>query len=124
MAARKALLQSLKSIAGAVLLAFGFAILFANLDEVAAAASDFAGISAHQGLGVLPALSLASLHALRAYTFDHEGFVSGLLHILVSFWPLVLIFAGMVVLRRALRHRLAAPQQASQEPEANDVQSY
>jgi hypothetical protein len=107
MAARKASLQSLKSIAGAVLLALGLVILFANLDEVAAAANDFAGISAHQGLGVLPAAGLAGLHALQAYTFDPAGFISALLQILVSFWPLVLIFAGVAVLRRALGRQTA-----------------
>ena len=108
MAARQASLQSLKSIAGATLLALGLVILFANLDGAAATVSNFAGISRHEGLGVLPALGLAGLHALQAYTFDPAGFISGFLQILVSFWPLVLIFGGAVVLRRALARRSAA----------------
>ena len=107
MAARKASSQSLKSIAGAVLLALGLVILFANLDGVAGTVSSFAGISAHEGLGVFPALGLAGLHAVQAYTFDQRGFISAFLQILVSFWPVVLIFVGAVILRRALGHRSA-----------------
>ncbi len=125
MAARKASLQSLKSIAGAVLLALGLVVLFANLDEVAATVSNFAGVSAHEGLGVLPALGLAGLHALQAYTFDPAGFMAALLQILVSFWPLVLIFAGVVVLRSAVAGRAATfgVLASSSQPETTDVRS-
>lgn len=125
MAARKASLQSLKSIAGAVLLAFGLAILFANLDEVAATVNNFAGISAHEGLEVFPALGLAGLHALQAYTFNPDGFISALLQILISFWPLVLIFAGVAVLRRALGRQTAAFRisAGSSQPKTTDVRS-
>jgi hypothetical protein len=108
MATRQATFQSLKSLAGATLLALGLVLLFANLDGVAASLSSLAGISAREGLALLPALGLAGLHALQAYTFDQAGFLSGFLQILVSFWPLVLIFVGAVVLRRALARRSAA----------------
>jgi len=107
MAARQADLQSLKSIAGASLFALGLVILFANLDGVGDSLSNAAGISAHEGLGILPALGLAGLHALQAYAFNPAGFLSGFLQILVSFWPLVLILVGAVVLRRARGRRLA-----------------
>jgi hypothetical protein len=108
MATRQASSQSLKSIAGASLFALGLVLLFANLDGVAASLSSFAGISEREGVALLPALGLAGLHALQAYAFDQAGFISGFLQILVSFWPLVLIFVGAVVLRRALARRLAA----------------
>ena len=103
MAARQASLQSLKSIAGASLLALGLVLLFGNLDGVAASLSNFAGISAHEGLGVLPALGLAGLHALQAYTFDPNGFISALLQILVSFWPLIVVAIGAALFRSAFR---------------------
>jgi ascorbate-specific PTS system EIIC-type component UlaA len=124
MATRQTSSQSLRSIAGAILLSLGFAILFVNLDAVESTVSDFAGISGHEGLGVLPALGLAGLHALQAYTFDQAGFGSTLLQILVSFWPLVLIFAGAMVLCRALRRRSAASGQVCQQPKTNDVRSH
>jgi hypothetical protein len=98
----------LYSIAGAILLALGFLILFANLDAVAAQIANAAGVSGEQTLGMLPALVLATSHALQAYAFDHARFVSGLLQILVSFWPLILIILGAVLLRDVFRGRLAA----------------
>ena len=124
MVARQTSSQSLRSIAGAILLSLGFAILFVNLDAVASIVSDYAGLSGHEGLGVLPAVGLAGLHAAQAYTFDQRGFISALQQILVSFWPLVLIFAGAIVLHRALGRRSAASLQVCQQPETNDVQSY
>jgi hypothetical protein len=100
--------RSLYSIAGAILLALGFLILFANLDAVAAQITNAVGASGEQTLEMLPALVLATSHALQAYAFDHAGFLSGLLQILVSFWPLTLIILGVVLLRDVFRGRLAA----------------
>ena len=87
MADRRATSQSIKSIAGASFIALGLVILFANLDGAAASLSNCAGIYAHEAMGVLPALGFAALHAAQTYAFDHAGFLSSLLHILVSFWP-------------------------------------
>jgi len=73
----------------------------------AATVSNFAGISMHEGLGVLPALGLAGLHALQAYTFDRPvylRFSADLAIILAAGSNLV----GAVVLRRALARRSAA----------------
>ena len=110
MAARQTALQSLKSIAGATLFAGGFALLFANLDGVAASMSNVAGISAREGLGILPAIGLAGLHALQAYTFDHAWFGSALLQILVSCWPLLLIAIGGLMLLSAFKRHIATHQ--------------
>jgi len=107
MAAPQAVLQSLKSIVGASLFAIGLILLFANLEGTLASLSNTAGISAHEGLGVLPALGLAGLHALQAYTFGQTGFGSALLQILVSFWPLLLIIVGATMLLGAFKRRFA-----------------
>ena len=53
MAARQASSNSLKSIAGALLLALGLAFLFGNLEGIAACINNFAGISAHDA-GAVP----------------------------------------------------------------------
>ncbi len=100
--------RSLKSISGAILLALGFLILFANLDVVTGQIASAAGTSAEPAQGMLPALVLATLHVLQDYAFDHAGFLSGLLQILVSFWPLILIIIGAVLLRNAFSRRFAA----------------
>jgi hypothetical protein len=101
MAARQAFSQTLKSIAGASLLALGLVLLFANLDGVAASVRSLTGLSAHEALGIVPTLGLAVLHAAQAYAFDQSGFMSGFLQILVSFWPSVLIAIGAALLRNA-----------------------
>lgn len=103
MATRNTASRSLKSTAGAFLLALGLLILSANLDGIAACVSGFAGISAHQAPEVFPALSLAALHAAQTYAFDHARFLSSLLRILVSFWPMILILAGVLLLRDVFR---------------------
>lgn len=95
--------RSLKSIGGAVLLALGLVILSANLDGIAACASNFAGISNPQEPEIFPALGLAALHAAQTYAFDHTRFLSSLLQILVSFWPVILILIGAVLLRDVFR---------------------
>jgi hypothetical protein len=102
MAEWKATSQSLKSIAGASLLAVGLVLFFANLDGLAASLGRFAGNSSPEAVGILPALSLAALHAAQAYAFDQRGFISGFLQILVSFWPSILIAIGAALLRNAL----------------------
>jgi hypothetical protein len=99
MAARRATSQNLKSIAGATFIALGLAFLFANLDEVAVSLNNSAGVPVHQAPGILPTLGLAALYAVQSYAFNHEGFLSSLLQILVSFWPVILILVGALLLR-------------------------
>ncbi len=106
MATRNTASRSLKSIAGAFLLGVGLLILSANLDEIGACMSAFAGISAPQEAAAFPALTLAALHAAQTYAFDHARFLSSLLRILVSFWPMILILAGGLLLHDVFRFSL------------------
>jgi hypothetical protein len=108
MAAQQTTPQSLTSIAGALLLALGFLILFSNLDAAAARIVNTAGTSGGHLLEMLPVLTLALLQGLQAYVFDHAGFLSGLLQFLVSFWPLILILSGALLLRDVFRGRFPA----------------
>ena len=108
MAAQQTSPRSLKSITGAILLALGFLILFANLDGVTGQITSAVGTSPEPAQGMLPALALATLHVLQDYVFDHAGVLSGLLQILVSFWPLILIVIGAVLLRDVFWGRFAA----------------
>ena len=106
MAARHTTTRSMKSVSGAASLAIGFFLLFANLDGIAAQINDAVGARA-ETVGILPAIGLAGLHALQAFTFDHAGFLSSLLQILVSFWPLILVLLGLALLRSAFGEHAA-----------------
>jgi hypothetical protein len=99
MASRNTTSRSLKSTAGAFLLALGLLILSANLDAIAACITGFAGISAPREPGIFTALGLAALHVTQTYAFDQGRFLPSLLRILVSFWPVILILAGVFLLR-------------------------
>ena len=108
MAAQQTTPRSLMSIAGAFLLAVGFLILFSNLDAAATQLTYATGNVGTRALETLPALILVLLHGLQVYVFDHAGFLSGVLQFLVSFWPLILIIIGAVLLRDAFWGRFAA----------------
>ena len=105
MTAQQTTPRSLMSIAGAFLLAVGFLILFSNLDAVATQLTYATGNTEGRVLETLPALVLALLRGLQVYVFDHAGFLSGVLQFLISFWPLILILAGALLLREVFRGR-------------------
>jgi hypothetical protein len=93
--------ENLKFIAGAALIGFGVFIQSENLTQAATQVSLLLGISAEgtQTLGVMVAVGLAASHALQAYLFDHEEFLRSLYQISLSFWPLLAVIAGTVLLR-------------------------
>jgi hypothetical protein len=106
MAASHTTSRNMKSISGAAALAIGLFLLSANLDGIAAQINDAVGDPA-ETVGILPAIGLAGFHALRAFTFDHAGFLSSVTQILVSFWPLILVATGAALLTSASNRRLA-----------------
>jgi hypothetical protein len=120
MASRRESSKNLKSIAGAALVALGLVILFANVDGVVSSMGSFAGISANEALGPLPTLSLAGLHAVQTYTFDRGVFFSALQQILVSFWPLLLVIIGAVLLRYAFGGRFETMEASSSSSARGD----
>jgi hypothetical protein len=91
--------DSIQAISGAVLVGLGLHILLGNLDRAAAQWTTILGNTAGDALGLLPSVVLASSQAAQAYALDHQGFWQCLLRTLVSFWPLLLIIAGAVLLR-------------------------
>jgi hypothetical protein len=112
--------QGLRSVLGAALLTLGFVLLFANLDALEASVSRIFGGPAPTGVEALPALVLATSHAVQAYTFDHQGFFSVLEQILVSFWPLFLVMTGAVLLRGALQRQFTRMVRGTSSPAAGE----
>jgi hypothetical protein len=107
--------QNLKLIAGTALVGLGVFIQSENLSQAAAQVSHLLGISAGgtQTLGVLVAVGLAASHALQAYLFDHQEFLRSLYQISLSFWPLLAVIAGAVLLRNGFTEELEELQRRS-----------
>jgi hypothetical protein len=99
--------RSIKAIAGATLLSVGLLLLLANLDEVVARSSSCLTSPAGP-VGTVLELSLAALRATQVYFFDPSKFQSGVQQILVSFWPLILVILGGVLLQVVFKGRFAA----------------
>jgi len=106
MARRQKISEGLRSIAGSGLVGLGLHILSGNLDRIAEQAQQLLGGNAGEALGVLPSGVLAVSQAAQAYAVDHQGFLQGLLQILWSFWPLLLVIAGTVLLRDAVTDKV------------------
>jgi hypothetical protein len=92
--------QTLKSIAGSALVGPGLFILLGNLDGAAVQLRHLLS-SSGEGLGVLSSVILAAL-------FDHQRLLQSLLQVLVSFWPLLFVIAGGVLLRAAFTEKVGA----------------
>lgn len=99
--------KNLHTVSGALLFTFGLTLLTANLDAVAAQASDWFS-STPGSLGAAIGIGLAGLRAVEAYFFDPSAFQAGFLAILVSLWPLILVIIGAILLQDALGIRFAS----------------
>jgi hypothetical protein len=113
--------ENLKLIAGAALIGFGVFVQSENLTQAATQVSHLLGISAEgtQTLGVLVAVGLAASHALQAYLFDHEEFLRSLYQISLSFWPLLAVIAGTVLLRDGFTEEVEELQKTSPRSRKN-----
>jgi hypothetical protein len=98
--------ESVKSIAGGVLVGLGLHILSGNLAGDATQLRHFLGIPTEEALGVLPSVALAASQAAQAYALDQQKFLDGLLQMVPSFWPLLLVIVGTILLRDALTDRV------------------
>jgi len=90
-----------ESITGLAFIGFGVLVLAGNLASAAVPLSHFLGITADlaETPGPLNIAGVAASQALWSYLFDHQEFMQGFHRILISFWPLVLVIAGSLVLR-------------------------
>jgi hypothetical protein len=78
-----------------------------NLDSAAAQLSCPLGTAASEALGVLPyAFLSAASQSLDFYVFDRHSFLQGFFQTLVSFWVLLLVIFGALLLRAAFTTRV------------------
>ena len=100
--------ERLRSIAGGALIGLGLHILFWNLDRSAVQVRHLLGATAGDALGALPTAVLAASQAVQAYALDHQAFLLGLGRLLISFWPLLLVMLGTMLLQDALTDKVKA----------------
>jgi hypothetical protein len=100
--------ESLRSIAGGVLVGLGLHILLGNLDRAAAPLRHILGTTAGGALGDLPFVALAASRDMPAYFFHHHSFLQGVLRMLAPFWPLLLVIAGTIMLRDVFTDKVEA----------------
>ncbi len=98
--------KNLKSVAGGILVGLGIHILSVNLAGDATQLRHLLGIPAGDALGLLPSVALAASQAAQAYDLDQQRFLGSLLQLLPSFWPLLLVVVGTILLRDALADRV------------------
>jgi hypothetical protein len=115
MATQHTRFQNLELIAGTALIGLGIFIQSENLIMAAAQVNHLLGISADrtETLGLIVTVGLAASHALQAYFFDHEEFLRSLYQISLSFWPLLAVIAGAVLLRDGLTEEVEEQQKRS-----------
>ena len=94
--------KNLKSVAGGILVGLGLHILSVNLAGDATQLRHLLGLPAGDALGLLPSVALAASQAAQAYDVDQQRFLGSLLQLLPSFWPLLLVIVGAILLRDAL----------------------
>jgi hypothetical protein len=100
--------EILKSIAGGILVGIGLHILLSSVDRAATQMSRSLGANTGEELGLLPSVVLAASQAARVYAVDHLGLLQGVLRMSVSFWPLLLVIVGGVLLRDVFTDKVEA----------------
>jgi hypothetical protein len=109
MAIQRTFFGRAKSISGATLIGLGIFILHEKLDGAATQLNHLLGTIPGQALGVLPTIILGASRFLQIGAADHQRFLQGFLqHMLVSFWPLLLVMVGMVLSRDAFTDNVDA----------------
>jgi hypothetical protein len=98
--------ENLKSLAGGILVGLGLHILSGNLAGDATQLRHLLGIPAGAALGLLPSVALVASQVAQAYDLDQHRFLDSLLQMLPSFWPLLPVIVGGILLRDALADRV------------------
>jgi hypothetical protein len=111
--------QSTKSIARVASVGLGFLAMSGSLNAAVAHLTCPLSSASGEGAGVLLGIVLASAsQVLQACFLQRQWFLQNFFQMLVSFWLLLLVIAGAVALRTALKRRverLTRPANASRK---------
>ena len=105
-----------QQILGGALFAIGTGVLLVRTSSLALHARNLLRAPALDTAGALGEISLAVLRGLQMVAFDHAILFAVASNILVLFSALVVIAAGITLLRKRLAQALAASQFCSPEP--------
>jgi hypothetical protein len=94
--------HSLYNILGTALLFFGAILSYMHFAATAQQIADFPAAYGSEALGLVPATGLIAARVLQALTLSPASALSTLLHFLLSFWPVTLIFLGALLLRETI----------------------
>ncbi len=98
--------QNIKSIAGGALVGLGLHILSGNVAGDLARLKLALGLPTGDALGVMSSVALVASRGAQAYALDQQNFFGGLFQMLASFWPLLLVIVGTILLRDALADKV------------------
>ncbi len=98
--------ESVKSISGGIFVGIGLHILSGNLSGDANHLRHLLDVPGGDALGILPSFTLAASQAGQAYALDHARFLDGILYMLASLWPILLVLVGAVLLRNVLTDKV------------------
>jgi hypothetical protein len=84
----------------------GLHILSGSVDRATAQLSQSLGVNTGEVLGLVPSAVLAASQAARVFTVDHLGAAHSLLGMLVALWPLLLVIAGVMLLRDVFKDKV------------------
>ena len=90
---------NLKRMLGTVIVGLGILVFVPKLGALAPGFGETPEALKAQLINALPSIGLGLLHAGQALAFEPRSFFAGVLGILVSFWPLVPVAVGTVLLR-------------------------
>jgi hypothetical protein len=86
----------------------GLHILSGNVDRATTQLGQSLGINTGEVLGLVPSAVLAASQAARVFAGDRFAAAQSLLRMLVAFWPLLLVIAGVMLLRDVFTDRVEA----------------
>jgi hypothetical protein len=88
-----------QTMVGMVIVAVGILVLAPKFIALTPLASDTMEQITDMFINALPSIGLGALHAGQALAFEPASFFAGLLRNLLSFWPLLMVGVGVLMMR-------------------------
>jgi hypothetical protein len=121
MPATRATTGNFKRMLGTVIIGLGILILVPRLSALPPRFEETTEALKAELYNALPAIGLGLLHAGQALAFEPRSFFAGVLGILVSFWPLLLVAVGTLLLRNGFGGEINASSGSLNSPAKEEL---